>query len=1063
MNKQKQTEFKPTTGLLRKITFAFLMGLFFSSAYASVPNNENVNPNEKNANIVKQTDENGFAETQQATKKVTGVVTDDLGEPLIGVSVSVQGTSIGANTGVDGSYTIDVAEGATLVFSYIGYVPQNVVYRNQANVNIQLKEDQQLLDEVVVVGYSVQKKVNLTGAVSAVKISEQTANRSVSNVSSGLVGLLPGLTVIQSTGFAGFNGAALQIRGLGTINNADPLIVVDGMPDVDINRINMNDIESVSVLKDAASSAVYGSRAANGVILITTKNGTEGDRKAKITYSGSYGVSQASEFYDYLADYSRAMQMQIRASQTGNQNSNFRQSSVEQWLAMSLVDPILFPNTNQYEEMFRTGNMTSHNISASGGSDKYNFFLSIGVMDEKGLQIHNDYDRYNIRYNMDYKIRNNFKVGLKSDGQWTKTVYPRGAGLENAGLMYAVSGILNVHPETGEYGGAMGYGENTSAGNMILEYEAYHSERTQQGYNGSIYGEWEVIKGLKLNVNYGLRYTNRFDKSWNDPTPQMNFQRGIVARTMPGDDQINNINTESYKTLFEGRLSYDKDIAKGHHITAMAIATEEYWHDATFRAQRLDRLHSTLTELNAASQANMTNSGSSEAEGLRSYIGTLHYRAFEKYILDLNFRSDGSSKFAKGHQYGFFPSVGVSWRVSEENFFQPLKSVLSSAKIKASIGTLGNNSLAGENDSNKHRYEQKNTLSTTNYILNGNIVKGFSAAKMINPDLSWETTKVTNIGLDLGFLQNKLTAELAVYERFTSDMIRQSTISSVLTGYTAPRINIGDMQNRGVEIDLNWRSKVGQLQYSVNLNASYNQNKLIEWGDYLGKGWIRQDMPYQFMYVLEAYPGLIQSWNQIYNAPDQQAGYMAPGDILLKDLTGDGKVTSDDRKAFGNQYRTKPSGQYGLNLTFQYRGFDLQTLFQGSYGRHDLWIDNFNNVNVPADRYAFSAFHWNDTWTLDNRGATMPRLITGSGGRNRDESTFWAYDTKYLRLKNLQIGYNLPKSVLKKISFERARIFVSAENLLTFSQWKGIDPEKIHSADAYPLVKTASVGLNVEF
>jgi TonB-linked SusC/RagA family outer membrane protein len=998
-----------------------------------------------------------ISKAQQNPVKITGQVVDvESGEVLIGVSIIEKATNTGTVTDVNGGFTLMVSNSdATLEVSYLGYSSISYKLNGRTEVVIPMSEDTQTLDEVVVVGYGTQKKVNLTGAVSAVKIGEQTSSRSVSNVSSGLVGLLPGLTVMQSTGFAGFNGASLQIRGLGTINNADPLIVVDGMPDVDINRIDMNDIESVSVLKDAASSAVYGSRAANGVILITTKTG-KGQEKTKISYSGNYGISQPSNFYNYFADYSRAMLMQIHASQAGNQNSNFRQSSVEQWLAMSLVDPVLFPNTNQYDEMFHTATMMSHNISASGGNDRHNFYLSVGVMDEEGLQIHNEYDRYNMRFNLDYKILNNVKVGIKTDGQWSIINYPRSAGLENAGLMYAVSGILNVHPETGEYGGAMAYGENASAGNMVLEYEAYKSIRNQQGYNGTVYGEWEVLKGLKATVSYGLNYLNRFDKSYQNITPQYNFQLGTIARTMPTDDQINNSTQQNYKTLFEGRLSYDKEIFAGHHLTALVAATEEYWNRLTFSAQRKERLHPTLTELDAASQSNMTNGGWSDAEGLRSFLGNVHYRMHEKYIFDLSFRYDGSSKFVKGHQWGFFPSVGASWRMSEEYFFEPLKKVFSSAKIKASIGTLGNNSGPG-------RYEQKNTLTTTNYILDGKIVKGFSASKMINPNLTWESTKVTNIGLDLGFFRNKLIAELAVYERYTSDMIRSSTLSSVLTGYNAPRINIGDMRNRGAEVEINWTDKIGTVKYHINLNASYNQNILIEWGDYLGKGWERIDMPYRFMYIYEAYPGLIQSWNDIYNAPYQENTTMAPGDILLKDITGDGKVTSDDRVAFPNQYRQRPNGQYGITLGAQWHGFDLQALIQGSYGRYDLWLDNYNNVNVPADRYAFQDFHWYDTWTLDNRGASMPRLVTGSGGRNREESTFWSFNTAYARLKNLQLGYAIPKSILRKISFERMRIFCSAENLLTISEWKGVDPEKIHNADAYPLVKTFSVGLNIEF
>ena len=1008
----------------------------------------------------------GSVSAQQA--KITGTVKDNTGETIIGANVTIKGGTGGTITDIDGHFSIDASTNATLVISFIGYTTQEVALKGKTNIVVTLNEDSQALDEVIVIGYGTQKKVNLTGSVSAVKIDEAIASRSISNVSSGLSGLVPGLVVNQSTGFAGSDGASLKVRGLGSINNSDPLIVVDGMPDVDINRINMNDIESISVLKDAASSAVYGSRAANGVILITTKNGL-GQSKAKITYNGSYAWASPVEFYDYMNDYSRALTMHMRAAGTGNSSTNFRQGTVEQWMAMSMVDPILFPNTDQFDEMFRTGGTLNQTISASGGSDKMNFYASIGIMDQKGLQIHNDYSRYNMRFNLDYKIRDNFKIGMKSGGQWSETTAPRGSGLENAGLKYAVSGILNKHPETGEYGGAMAYGENSAAGNVAAEYEAYRTTTSRKEFNGNAYAEWEPLKGLKLNVSYALRYYNQFSKAVQNPLKQWNFQSNTVAREMPdnGGDGITDSNYEGYKTLFQGRISYDREIAPGHHITAMFNAAEEFWSDRQLGAWRKDRLHSSLEELNAASAAQQTNWGRSESEGLRSFIGRVNYAMFDKYLFEFNFRSDGSSRFAKGHQWGFFPSGAIGWRISEETFFAPLKKVISNAKFRASYGTLGNNSGVG-------RYEQKETMKTTNYIMNGKLVQGFSASKMINQDLSWESTRVINAGLDLGLFNNQLTAELDWYDRFTTGMIRGSSISSILSGYDAPRVNIADLRNRGIEANITWRSKVGKLDYSINVNASYNVNKLEEWGDHLDRGWTALNMPYHFLYIYEAYPGLVQSWNQIYNAP-YQGNYTAPGDILIKDLNGDGQIDDKDKKAWKDKYRETPLGQFGITLTGGYKGFDIQALFQGSYGRADMWLDDLNNVSVPSDRYAFQSFHWNDTWSLDNRNASMPRLVTGSGGSyNRTESTFWAENMNYVRLKNLQIGYSIPTKLLKKISFERARIYLSAENVFTITPWKGVDPEKSISSwnqqynrsdanDLYPLVKTYSIGINVEF
>lgn len=999
----------------------------------------------------------GIGSVTAQNVKITGIVKDNTGEAVIGANVKVKDGTGGTITDIDGHFAIEAPTNATLVVSFIGYTTQEVPLKGRTNVTITLAEDSQALDEVVVIGYGTQKKVNLTGSVSAVKIDEAIASRSITNVSSSLSGLVPGLVVSQTTGFAGGDGASLKVRGLGSINNSDPLIVVDGMPDVDINRINMNDIESISVLKDAASSAVYGSRAANGVILITTKNGMK-EGKAKVTYNGSYAWSNPVEFYDYLADYSRALTMHIRAAASGNNSSNFRQASAEQWMAMSMVNPILFPNTDQFDEMFRTGAIQNHTVSASGGSDKMNFYLSMGIMDQEGLQIHNDYSRYNMRLNLDYKIRDNVKVGIKTDGTWSERQTPRGAGLETAGLKYVISGVLNRHPETGEYGGAMAYGETSSAGNAIAEYEAYRTNTSRKEFNGSAYLEWEPLKGLKLNVSYALRYYNQFGKSIQNVIKQMNFQTGEVARTMPDTgDLINNSNYEGHKTLFQGRISYEKEIAKGHHLSAMFNAAEEYWFDRGLTAQRKNRLHGSLGELNAASPSEQTNSGYSQSEGLRSFIGRVNYTMFDKYLFEFTFRSDGSSRFAKGHQWGFFPSAAIGWRMSEEAFFEPLKKVVSNAKFRASYGTLGNNSGVG-------RYEQKETMATTNYVTGSGLVTGFSANKMVNKDLSWEETRVFNVGLDLGFFNNQLTAEIDWYDRFTTGMIRGSSISSLLTGYSAPRINVADLRNRGVEANITWRSKIRKFDYSINVNASYNVNKLEKWGDHLDRGWIMLDMPYQFLYIYEAYPGLVQSWNQLQAAPYQGTDYAAPGDVMIKDINGDGQISDLDKKAYTNKYRDVPMGQFGITLTGAYKGFDIQALFQGNYGRADVWLDDLNTNTIPQERYAFQQFHWNDSWTLDNRGASMPRLVTGSqGSYNRAESTFLTYNTNYFRLKNLQLGYSVPERYMQKIGFNRARIYVSGENLFTLTPWKGIDPEKPHGNDLYPLVKTYSIGLNIEF
>jgi TonB-linked SusC/RagA family outer membrane protein len=452
-------------------------------------------------------------------------------------------------------------------------------------------------------------------------------------------------------------------------------------------------------------------------------------------------------------------------------------------------------------------------------------------------------------------------------------------------------------------------------------------------------------------------------------------------------------------------------------------------------------------------------SGYASTEGLVSYVGRLNYTLYDRYLLEANFRYDGSSKFSEGHRFGFFPSASIGWRVSEEHFFIPLKSLISQAKIRASYGSLGNNTLNSNILSD--RGEQQLVLTNTNYVINGALVKGFSNTKMVNPELSWETTTVLNLGLDLGFLKNKLTAEIDYYDRLTTGMIRPSDFSTLLSGYSAPRKNIGELRNRGVELNLNYTGRTGEVRYNVNLNAAMNRNKLEKWNEFLSKGWIYLDMPYHFAYGYEASPYLIQSWNEIYNAPYQSASYMAPGDILLLDINGDGQVNSEDRTASFARYRDRASGQYGLTLQTEWKNFDFTALFHAASGRWDYWLDSFNNVSPSADRFGFQTLHWYDTWTLDNREASLPRLATGSGGRNRDESSFWLDDASFLRLKNLQLGYNMPKKWLKKISLDYVRLYLSAENVFTLTKWRGVDPDKYRDNDPYPLSKTYSIGLNI--
>ncbi len=996
-----------------------------------------------------------------AQRPVSGTVTDENGAALPGVTVQVKGRTEGTVTDGNGHFQLDVPEGGVLVVSFVGYQTQEVTPGASGTLSIRLVTAASGLNEVVVVGYGTQKKVNLVGSVSTVKVDQTLASRSVQNVSSGLQGLAPGLAVNQSTGMAGNNQAALLIRGLGTVNNASPLIVVDGMPDVDINRLNMNDIESVSVLKDATSSAVYGSRAANGVILITTKSG-KGAQRTSINFTGSYAVEVPVKAYEFMSTYAKALTVEQRmaATNTKDENQTFKNGTIDQWLALGMVDPLRFPNTDWWDVIIRNGALQQYDLSATGGGDKSNFYISVGTKDENGLQINNNYDQYNARFNYDYKVRDNMNVGVRFYGNWSHYTYALADGFTDdnpsntAGfdMQYAVAGITPYDPKTGYFGGVMAYNESPQAYNPYTLYVNNLNRMNRQEANTSAYWDWTPIKGLTARIDYALNYYNQFRWSANMPNTSYNFQtQSFGSRVYVGDNAgVGNYTNTGYKTMMNGRLQYNNVFADHHAVSALLVYSEEFWYDRYQASSRNDRLYPSLHEIDAALTDIQSTGGNSSTEGLRSYIGRLNYTAYDKYLLEADFRYDGSSKFLPGSRYGFFPSVALGWRFSEEGFIQNFtRSFLTSGKLRASYGGLGNNSGVG-------RYEQQETLNANNYMIGGDIAKGFVNRKMVNRSLSWEATTVLDIGLDLGFLDDRLAVTLDYYNRLTTGMNRPSDMSILLTGaYDAPRTNIGNLRNRGIEGDFTWTDQVGQFHYSLQLNASYNATVLEKWNEYLGRGWVFLGMPYHFLYTYEDI-GIAQTWEDVYNATPQGA---SPGDILRKDLNGDGRIDGNDMKAYPHIQRDRPTTNVALNGYLSWKGIDVSFLLQGAAGRKDYWLNIYNQVNFSLQRYASTWDHWTNPWSLDNRDGLWPRL---GGSNNEVETSFWLDDLSYLRVKNLQVGYSLPAALLSKAKVHSFRIYLSAENLATLTSFRGLDPEITgNRSSAYPIVKSYSLGVNL--
>lgn len=997
-----------------------------------------------------------------AQNNVSGRVYDSNNEPVIGATVIVKNTTKGTTTDFDGNYSLqNVGEEDVLVFSYLGYDDQEITVGGRSVINVTMKESSIALDQVVVVGYGSQKKVNLTGAVAAVQVDEKISGRSISNVSTALQGLVPGLTVTQNSSMAGNDASQILIRGLGTINDAEPLIVVDDMPDVDINRLNMDDIESISVLKDASAASIYGSRGANGVILIKTKSG-KGAQRTSITFSGNYGFQKPIRAYSYLTDYARALEVQRTAQASTNMAESAQQYSkgtVDQWLALGMIDSRRYPNTDWWDLIMRTGTLQNYNVSASGGNDKSNFYASIGYMKQEGLQINNDYDRYNVRFNFDYNIFKNLTAGFRFDGNWSNFSYADededGQAVGFGGDMSsAIAGITPYDPVLGVYGSVMAVGEDPSSYNPLEHYTNHVRHKDEQQLNGLFYLEWKPLKGLTARVDYSLRYYNNFAKQADTPTQAYNFQteqftsRWYVAESAGISNWVNT----GYKTMFNGRLNYNRTFAEHHNINALFVYSQEYWYDRSLSASRDNRIHPNLSEIDAALRDNMTNSGNSSTESLRSYIGRINYNAFDRYLLELNLRVDGSSLFQPGHQYGYFPSASLGWRFSEENFIKPyVSNWMDSGKFRISYGGLGNNSSV-------ERTEQQEVLEANNYVFDGDIEKGFVYKRMLNPDLSWEETSVFNVGLDFVLFNGRFSTELDYYDRLTTGMIQESQMSIHLTGaYYAPRTNIGVLRNRGLEGNFTWRDHAGDFNYSVNFNISYNASRLENWAEFLDKGNTYVGMPYHFVYTGLS-TGIAQSYAEIYSTTIQ---WNNPGDVQRVDVNGDGVVDGEDNVCLPLYQTDLPTTNFGLNVQMDWKGFDLSILFQGAAGRKNFWSTNQNTTNIPEQSYAPTEDHLTKPWSYDNRDGEWPRLV--NSWTNHSSSTFWLDNMAYLRLKNLMFGYTLPKKFTRKFFVENLRLYYSTENLFTITSYRGLDPEKSSRTDLYPMTSSHSFGITVTF
>ena len=983
--------------------------------------------------------------------RVQGTITDQRnGEALPGVNILVKGTTTGTVSDVDGNYSINVpSDNDTLVFSSIGYITQEVAVNGRSVVDLALREDVQSLSEVVVVGYGTQKKVSLTNAVSQVS-GESIEKRPVANIQQSLQGFAPGVTVLDQGGAPGNSTANIRIRGITTLGDDsknNPLIIVDGI-EQRMDDINPNDIESVSVLKDAASTAIYGSRAANGVILITTKRGSAG--KVSITYDGYYALQDAINRPEHMA-----LEPYLRLENVAHLNAGREAPYSEEYIreyvanAPSPEYPLPFPWWRRDElGILKLAPQQNHTLSVSGGSEIIKARMSIRHQNIDGIAPNFSDKTNEFRLNTDYKASEKLRFSADLNYRASESHLPGDGETRIFQYMLHASKFSWPKYETGEYG------LGPQVNNPLLFAELTGDRRTLNDYLvGSIKGEYEILPGLAFSTQYALRYSNTQRKDFSNKY----FNRDPVTDRFV-QRQVNTL-TEIRRNLKEftlnSLLQYTGDFGQ-HGITALLGYSTIDNSENEIEAFRQDFYNNQVRSLNQGSTENRDATGFDADYGLRSYFSRVNYSYADKYLVEINARYDGSSRFSKGNRYSFFPSFSAGWRLSEEAFWDGLESTVNELKLRGSYGATGNQAVG--------LYSFYKTLSAINYSFDGEPVVGYAQRNFANRDLSWETTFQLDVGLDVGLLDDRILFTFDYYNKRTEDILLDLPIPSVV-GLRAPPQNAGVVLNRGYEISANYRGG-NEFRYDIGLNFSDNHNEVL---DLVGTGpYIDGSSPNPTFIVKEGLPvnshwgyltdGYFQTQQEADNYPTLTANPM-PGDVKYVDRNEDGVLNPDDRTFIGRSF---PRFNYGMTTNFGYKNFELYTQWQGAAG-HKIMLGGA--WNHQATHEAFTHAIYEDYWTPENPNARFPRPVKGDT-RNRQTSERNVIDSDYLRLKNITLSYTVPASLMDKLFLSHARVYAGVTNVLTISdlnEWN-IDPEAPSGRlQYYPQVRTYTLGANIRF
>jgi len=974
-----------------------------------------------------------FAQDHQ----VSGTVRDASGAPVIGASVFEKGTSNGTVTSLDGTYSIRTSPDAVLSFSCISYKSVDVSVGGRSVLDITMEEDTEMLNEVLVVGYGTIRKKDLTGAVSAVS-SKEFKDSPVSNVGQALQGKVAGLQVIDN-GSPG-SDVNIKIRGLGSINDCDPLVVIDGVPtDLGLSALNVADIERVDILKDASATAIYGSRGANGVVMVTTKKGVEG--KGRLSVTSEVAFQRATNVPELLnaAEYAALNNEMMTAS---GRNTN------PEW-----ADPSsLGEGTDWMAELLQTGIRQKHTVSYSGGSSKSHYYVSGGFLDQKGIVSSVSYRRFNFQANTDAQVLS----WLKFSTNITFSADKKKSGDYSISNTMSALPVFSVKDELGEWSGPEGnaqwYGSiRNPIGTTVL------NTGSTSGYNilANITGEVSFTPALKFRSTFGYDAKFWFYDSF---TPAYDWKPIAVEESSRYESS-----NKSFTYLWDNYFLYDKTFSQVHHLSAMAGVSAQWNNYDYFNAQKNIFLFDSIHELTNGQKMNSIDGNASDWS-LLSFMARVNYSYDDRYLLTATVRRDGSSRFGPKHRWGTFPSASAAWRISREEWF-PSINAINDLKLRVGYGVTGSQASVGN-------YSYLATYKTGVYPLgyDGTEQATLYSSTLSNPSIHWEEVAQTNIGVDVAMFSSRLTLSLDAYWKNTREMLVKASIP-ITSGFedtSTTYANAGKVSNRGFEFTAHSVNIQSPVRWETDLSLTYNRNRIVS---------LNSDVPYYTNQInnsyvtrlAEGYPintfygyvtdGIFQTQEEV-DAHAYQAG-AEPGDIRFKDLNNDGVINDEDRTTLGNP---NPSWLYSMNNRISWKGLELSIYLQGVYGNKIYNANNIDNTGMAAALNQTTAVL--SRWTGAGTSNSMPRAVYGDPNQNCRVSDRFIEDGSYLRIKNISLSYALPSDLLRKISIESLRIILSCENLATFTKYSGFDPEvALNGIDSsrYPIAKTFSLGLNINF